>query len=1115
MKKFILIFLLLLFSGKSFAQLDTEHWFAPMMTRIGFYPRSIPQHALYISTNEVVPFKVTIFNNNIALGDVMVSKGNPQRFTILRKYIITEDEKDLFKRSRLGIYTKGDKPYYANLRFSITGELGFISSKGQAGLGKTFYAAAAPIANSEKEYNFMTGILATEDNTQINVSDYDSILVFAKPQASTINFKLNKGESYIIEGSGFEPDNYDGFIGAKIVSNHPISVTNGNYAGNFPIGGTDILMDQSVPIERLGNEFALVKGNGTIGTKMESALVIATQNNTEIYVNSGTSPIVTLDEGEYYIIPDIYYQAQGGNVYNMYIKSTQVIYLYQLYAGSGVGNEKDTGDLTYIPPLNCFLPKTVGEIGNINENNGVGETGYFIRKKRTKLNIITQTGAIVDVNGVPPLASEGPYSLAGNPNWVTYSIENVTGNITVNSTKAVMAGIIGGDSVSGFGGFFAGVSSIPVVSIKGGSCIPGIILETNSDLDSYQWKINGVDIPGANSYLYTPAQPGNYTVVVTRGSCTLTTAPIKVLNCVKETVFDTAICQILNITPQFSVSTQTVDPASVVVTQIPQRGTYSVDQTTGIITYNPYPRVYGIDTFTYKFCGTDFFEDCEEVTVHVDVRKLEVQDDTIFTCSANGMGIFNLTLADINETLPVTKKYYRTFLAAQNEDPSEEILNFTGYSSAEGSVFVVAKTSDGCSEIAEISLKFLQGINTALYNSQNCDDDFDGIIKIKLSDITKALLPSSSGLSVRYYATRNLAQSGLSGNLPNDYSYTTATTVFIRVDAPNCTPIILPIPLQIGSSFPLIKSHVTVSNCSYDIDNNSTIDLSQYTPQFTVETGAIVKYYPSLQNAKSETNEISNPVLINSADVYYLRFSKNKFCPVIGVLTLNLPKASQTLKDKAICTQSTTVLDAGIGFQDYLWSTGESTSSIEVGVGEYFVDLTSTNGCIYRQKVKVTLAELTSVTAVNITGDTVEIFAEGGRKPYQYSIDGINYQASNIFSNVPKGPHTAYVRSSDNCGIAQKDFMILAFNNVFTPNDDGVNDVFDFSILQNKKEVSVEIYNRSGSLVFKNSSGIYLWSGKENGRKLPSETYWYVIRWIEPDSDTVTVYNGWVLLKNR
>ncbi len=356
MKKILLAFLFFLFYAQSFAQLDREHWFAPMIDRVGYFPQ---YQSIYMSTNEVTPFKVDIYFNNAVVGTVTISKNNPIQYSIPyneRKRIITTDENDLFRPVAMGFFLKGEKPFYSSLRFSILNHGEMQTSKGNAALGTEFRAVMAPITVYNGLLNFMNSVMATEDNTTVTITDFKSNVRFSDGVNRTqFTFKLNRGQSYIVEGIGNNSNNYTGYIGAKIVSDKPIVIANGNfngqYAGNFS-NSSDILMDQGVPIDKLGQEFVLMKGNGAANSNMEKALILATENNTEIYINGGGMPVATLNAGQYYSTNTAAYINQGSGHYNMFIKSTKNIYVYQLLAGANnsTGTEEATGGMNYIPP---------------------------------------------------------------------------------------------------------------------------------------------------------------------------------------------------------------------------------------------------------------------------------------------------------------------------------------------------------------------------------------------------------------------------------------------------------------------------------------------------------------------------------------------------------------------------------------------------------------------------------------------------------------------------------------------------------------------------------------------------------------------------------------------
>jgi len=64
--------------------------------------------------------------------------------------------------------------------------------------------------------------------------------------------------------------------------------------------------------------------------------------------------------------------------------------------------------------------------------------------------------------------------------------------------------------------------------------------------------------------------------------------------------------------------------------------------------------------------------------------------------------------------------------------------------------------------------------------------------------------------------------------------------------------------------------------------------------------------------------------------------------------------------------------------------------------------------------------------------------------------------------------------------------------NVFTPNNDGINDHFNVTINGIASFESVKIYNRYGQLIFSTTSPTEYWDGTYNGRILPVGTYYWV-----------------------
>lgn len=1118
MRKLLLILFLCIF-GISAAQFDSEHWFAPFAASPGTNSSLQAESYLYLSTSETTPFPVQILNGNNLFGTVTISKGAPQTVSIPYNLMMTDDIREMFKPNSLGLNVKGPKKFFANFRFEVPNHAEIVTSKGLAGIGKTFFAAMAPNTTAKAYLTSTIGITATEDNTVVNISGYDAAIVFADgTQSPTKNFTLDKGQSYILNVRSSDAQaNLTGLIGAKIEASNPISVSNGNFNAIYTFENftnNDVLMDQSVPIERLGKDFILVKGNGPALNNMESGLIVATEDNTKITVN-GTELGVILNKGQYFIADSGFYLDKGNNHFNMSISTSENVYLYQLLAGvdDANGNPYATGGFNFIPALSCFLPNKIDEISDINK---IGNDFF-----NAKLNIITEKGADVFVNGTKLGGTQGPFPVTGNPNWETYNVLQVTGNITVNSTKAVTAGIASGNGAVGYGGYFAGFSSVPVIT-KGGDCFVGVLLQVDDSYDQYQWFLNGVSIPGETTYFIDPQTYGTgiYTCLVTKLNCdTKLSTPYQFTVCppIATSTITLGSCKDFLIQPNFTTSTQIIDPSKTKIRVQGIYGTATINATTGTITYTPQQDLPAdvTDTFVYYIEGNGAIPDSEFFKVIVNIKVLKFQDDILKVCAnPDGTGTYNLTLANINFDSNDTIVYYKDAALSQI------INNFTSYNTPPTTVYAKITSQFGCSETAKIQLQITETaqINTSNLSPFFCDNQFIGSISIDFSAISAQIITNySSSYIVKYYLSPIDQQAGNNNFLPNNYTISANTTVYFRVESSlGCTVQFGQLDLKVGNKISLFQSSVSENLCDNLLEGNVVVQLSDYKNLFSADSSLSATFYQSEIDAQKKQNPVSANQTISATTTFYIRFESSSECPNIGALTIifKSPIKSTTLVNQIICGNATATLEAGSGFDSYLWNTGETTSAITVPIGEYFVDL-GKNGCVYRQKVSVIAATLPVITNIDVSGSTATIFVTGGIPPYQYSLDNITFQNSNIFTNISRGTHTVYVKDSQNCETVQKDFLIINLINVITPNNDGFNDTLDYSELKIKKDVKLEIYDRYGKNVYLSQDKKYIWDGKISGRTLPTGTYWYLLQWTEPDTDLRVSYKGWVLLKNR
>ena len=154
-------------------------------------------------------------------------------------------------------------------------------------------------------------------------------------------------------------------------------------------------------------------------------------------------------------------------------------------------------------------------------------------------------------------------------------------------------------------------------------------------------------------------------------------------------------------------------------------------------------------------------------------------------------------------------------------------------------------------------------------------------------------------------------------------------------------------------------------------------------------------------------------------------------------------------------------------------------------------------------------ATITAVETVDWTSSSnvITVYVDGSGI-YEYSVDGVNFQTSNQFYDLPNGEYTVYVNDIKGCGVAKKDVYLLMYPKYFTPNGDTYNDFWGIQFYQNEMNLVVKIFDRYGKFIKQLNANDPVWDGTYNGYELPSTDYWFTV--IREDG---TEYKGHFTLK--
>ena len=221
--------------------------------------------------------------------------------------------------------------------------------------------------------------------------------------------------------------------------------------------------------------------------------------------------------------------------------------------------------------------------------------------------------------------------------------------------------------------------------------------------------------------------------------------------------------------------------------------------------------------------------------------------------------------------------------------------------------------------------------------------------------------------------------------------------------------------------------------------------------------------------------------------------------------------------DTIICGDESTVLAAS-GAVSYLWNNGTPNDSLIVSTpGTYSVSGTNARGCRRSLTFNVLGYPLPAVE-FSVSPDEIDSKHNiiSGTVPSQSGVqyswnmgDGLYETGTDIQHeySIPTGilDYMITLTATDMHGCTDTSFrfidVIPFVPNVFSPNEDGINDVF-------MQGFELEIIDRNGLQIYKGNKG---WDGRYKGDPVDPDTYFYLISYID-SREKIHYQKGYVTL---
>lgn len=291
-----------------------------------------------------------------------------------------------------------------------------------------------------------------------------------------------------------------------------------------------------------------------------------------------------------------------------------------------------------------------------------------------------------------------------------------------------------------------------------------------------------------------------------------------------------------------------------------------------------------------------------------------------------------------------------------------------------------------------------------------------------------------------------------------------------------------------------------------------TIPFTNLDTSYTICAGDSIglSVIPFFNSYEWSTGSTLNVETISEPGIYWVEVISAAGCVTRdSTILINNPLPDVSLgADTSLCAGDFIFLDAGAGFAAYAWSNGQSGRSVFIDITDsVWVTLTDSNNCVNNSDT-VTVTVNPNPVVPSVTQEfngLVSSFAQG----YQWFLGGfaLGDGTEQLYPDPPPGEYFVVVRNGFGCSAMSDTITVFEgpvgnfVSQGFSPNGDGLNEVFFVEGVSRFPNNLLIVYNREGNEVYRQQSYANDWDGtNSNGQPLPDGNYFYYLDLGQGDS---------------